>query len=104
MYGVWHDGPRLQRLYDELKANDFHLRSRKRQIRVDDHRVYPRRPGRRRQCLHDCDIVNYRREILARLFFPVVHPALDYEFSKGYYARVTDRCTAGDENSSTSRS
>ena len=41
--------------------------------------------------LHDCDIVNYRREMLARLVYPVAHPALDFEFSKGYYARVTDR-------------
>jgi len=41
--------------------------------------------------LHDTDIVNYSREMVARLFYPVVHPALDYEFSKGYYARVTDR-------------
>ena len=89
---VWHDGPRLQRLYDELRANDFQLEV----------------PGKGRSvwmtigyiladrdvdaiALHDCDIVNYRREILARLFYPVVHPALDFEFSKGYYARVTDR-------------
>lgn len=41
--------------------------------------------------LHDCDIVNYRREIVSRLFYPVVHPAMDYEFSKGYYARATDK-------------
>jgi glucosyl-3-phosphoglycerate synthase len=40
---------------------------------------------------HDCDIVNYRRAMLARLIYPVVHPATDFEFSKGYYARVTDR-------------
>jgi glucosyl-3-phosphoglycerate synthase len=89
---VWHDGPRMQRLYDELRKNDFQLEV----------------PGKGRSvwmtigyiladrdvdaiALHDCDIVNYRREILARLFYPVVHPALDYEFSKGYYARVTDR-------------
>jgi glucosyl-3-phosphoglycerate synthase len=41
--------------------------------------------------LHDCDIVNYKRELVSRLVYPVVHPALDFEFSKGYYARVTDR-------------
>ena len=89
---VWHDGPRLQRLYDELRKNDFKLDI----------------PGKGRSvwmtigyiladrdvdaiALHDCDIVNYKREMLARLFYPVVHPALDYEFSKGYYSRVTDR-------------
>jgi glucosyl-3-phosphoglycerate synthase len=39
--------------------------------------------------LHDCDIVNYDRELLARLCYPVAHPNLGFEFCKGYYARVT---------------
>jgi len=41
--------------------------------------------------VHDCDIVTYDRELLARLCYPVVHPSLGFEFAKGYYARVTDR-------------
>lgn len=41
--------------------------------------------------LHDCDIRNYDRQFLARLCYPVVNPNLDFEFCKGYYARVTDR-------------
>jgi len=41
--------------------------------------------------LHDCDIATYDRELLARLCYPVANPNLDYEFCKGYYARVTDR-------------
>jgi glucosyl-3-phosphoglycerate synthase len=41
--------------------------------------------------LHDCDILNYSRELVARLFYPLCNPNLGYEFSKGYYARVTDR-------------
>jgi glucosyl-3-phosphoglycerate synthase len=89
---VWHDGPRMKNLYEELNANDFRLDV----------------PGKGRSvwmtmgyilsdkdvdaiALHDCDILNYSRELLARLFYPVVHPALDYEFSKGYYARVTNK-------------
>jgi glucosyl-3-phosphoglycerate synthase len=40
---------------------------------------------------HDCDILTYSRELLARLCFPVIHPNLDYEFCKGYYGRATDR-------------
>jgi glucosyl-3-phosphoglycerate synthase len=39
--------------------------------------------------LHDCDIVNYERQLLARLCYPVAHPNLGFEFCKGYYARVT---------------
>jgi glucosyl-3-phosphoglycerate synthase len=41
--------------------------------------------------LHDCDIVTYDRELLARLVFPLASPNTDYEFCKGYYARVSDR-------------
>jgi len=41
--------------------------------------------------LHDCDILNYDRELLARLVYPLVHPNLGFEFSKGYYSRVSDR-------------
>ncbi|OGD27206.1 MAG: glycosyl transferase [Candidatus Aminicenantes bacterium RBG_13_63_10] len=41
--------------------------------------------------LHDCDIVNHSRELLARLCYPVASPAMDHAFCKGYYARVTDR-------------
>ena len=41
--------------------------------------------------LHDCDILTYNRELLARLCYPVVHPDLDYVFCKGFYSRVTDK-------------
>lgn len=41
--------------------------------------------------LHDCDILTYHRELLARLCYPVANPRLAFEFAKGYYSRVTDR-------------
>ena len=41
--------------------------------------------------LHDCDIVNYSRELLARLCYPVTNPNLGFEFCKGFYARVSTR-------------
>ena len=41
--------------------------------------------------LHDCDIVNYSREFLGRLCYPIASPNIDYAFCKAYYARVTDR-------------
>jgi len=40
---------------------------------------------------HDCDIRDYRRDLLARLVYPTANPNLSYEFAKGYYGRVTDR-------------
>lgn len=41
--------------------------------------------------LHDCDILTYNRELLARLCYPVTNPNLEYEFCKGFYSRITDR-------------
>ncbi len=41
--------------------------------------------------IHDCDIRDYERELLARLCFPIANPNLNYEFAKGYYGRVDDR-------------
>ncbi len=41
--------------------------------------------------LHDCDIANYERSILARLCLPIASLSLDYDYCKAYYARVTDR-------------
>jgi glucosyl-3-phosphoglycerate synthase len=92
MQVVWHDGPRMQALRKELTAAEFNLENPGKGLSVwislgyilSDQDVYA-------IALHDCDIVNYKREILARLIYPVVHPALSFEFSKGYYARVTDR-------------
>ncbi len=40
--------------------------------------------------LHDCDIVTYEREMLARLVYPVVNPNFRYQISKGYYPRIGD--------------
>ena len=89
---LWTDGPRIQSLYQELI----------------DAGIAVATPGKGRSVwtafgylladpdidtfvLHDCDIVDYDRLLLARLCLPMVHPGLDFEFCKAYYARVTDR-------------
>jgi len=89
---VWHDGPNMQALYQELKDADFDLDNPGKGQSVwmtlgyilSERDVYA-------IATHDCDIVNYNSEMLSRLIYPVVHPATDFEFSKGYYARVTDK-------------
>jgi glucosyl-3-phosphoglycerate synthase len=45
--------------------------------------------------LHDCDIVTYQRELLARLIYPVANPNFSYAFCKGYYARVATNTMGG---------
>ena len=89
---IWHDGPRMKTLLKELMDADFNLNhpGKGRSVWMSlgyilsDRDVYA-------IAMHDCDIINYQREMVARLIYPVVHPALSFEFSKGYYARVTDR-------------
>ncbi|MBN1908028.1 MAG: glycosyl transferase [Deltaproteobacteria bacterium] len=89
---VWHDGPRIKTLLQELKDSDFTLgqQGKGRSVWMTMGYILAD-PYVDAIALHDCDILNYSKEMLARLIYPVVHPALDFEFSKGYYARVTDR-------------
>ena len=37
--------------------------------------------------LHDADIKTYKRDMLARLIYPVANPSFSYDFSKGFYSR-----------------
>lgn len=39
----------------------------------------------------DADIVNFSREMLARLILPALDPIVDFDFVKAYYGRFTDR-------------
>lgn len=39
----------------------------------------------------DADVVNFRREMLARLVLPALDPIVDFDFVKAYYARFSDR-------------
>ena len=41
--------------------------------------------------LHDADVLDYDRAMLARLLYPVADPILNFDFCKGFYARFTDR-------------
>jgi glucosyl-3-phosphoglycerate synthase len=88
---LWIDGPRIQKL--------FHL--------LEEHGLSAGSDGKGRSCwlaygyllatqdceviaLHDCDILTYNRDLLARLCYPVTNPNLSFEFCKGFYARVTN--------------
>ncbi|MFQ5957234.1 MAG: glycosyl transferase [Candidatus Brocadiales bacterium] len=89
---IWNDGERMKKLYYLLDSEGIS--------------AGPDGKGRsawmaygyilaKEKCrvivLHDCDILNYNREFLARLCYPVTNHHLDFEFCKGYYSRVTDR-------------
>jgi glucosyl-3-phosphoglycerate synthase len=93
---LWNDGPRMQAITAALREHD----------------LAPEQPGKGRNvwyclgyslasgrsgaiALHDCDILTYERDLLARLIYPVAHPAFNYQFCKGYYSRVTDTAMNG---------
>lgn len=89
---LWNDGPRLRSIDEQLRSAE----------------LSPMEPGKGRNvwycmgytlaskkaesiALHDCDIVTYDRSLLARLLYPVANPNFNYEFCKGYYARVANQ-------------
>jgi len=86
---LWNDGPRLRAIDEKLKSKG----------------LSPMEPGKGRNVwfcmgyslglekseavgLHDCDIVTYDKSLLARLMYPIANPSFNYEFCKGFYARV----------------
>ena len=88
---LWHDGPRLQALDQQLEAHDLAPRELGKGRNVWYCMGYSLASNRAESvALHDCDIVTYDRSLLARLIYPVANPRFNYEFCKGYYARVAD--------------
>lgn len=89
---IWNSGPHVQEIYRAL----------------DEHGLSAGQDGKGKSAwmaygyilasgkadviaLHDCDILTYSRDMLARLVYPVVSPNLGYEFCKGYYARISTK-------------
>ncbi|WP_415899248.1 glycosyl transferase [Neptuniibacter sp. QD48_11] len=88
---LWNDGPRLRALNKELQALDLAPKEAGKGRNVWYCMGYILASGRAESvALHDCDITTYNRELLARLIYPVAHPQFNYEFCKGFYARVAE--------------
>ncbi|QIB66305.1 glycosyltransferase family protein [Kineobactrum salinum] len=88
---LWNDGPRLRALDAELQAQDLAPREQGKGRNVWYCMGYTLASDRAESvALHDCDITTYDRAMLARLIYPVANPQFNYEFCKGYYARVAD--------------
>jgi len=88
---LWNDGPRLRALDERLKAEGLAPKEAGKGRNVWYCMGYALASGRAQSlALHDCDVVTYERGLLARLIYPVANPAFNYEFCKGYYARVAD--------------
>ncbi|MEB8385623.1 glycosyl transferase [Rhodobacteraceae bacterium KMM 6894] len=86
---IWNDSPRMKALEKKLVAMG----------------LAPSEPGKGKNvwtsigyliscqdsavmAIHDCDILTYTNEMLARLVYPVANVNFPYQLAKGYYARV----------------
>jgi glucosyl-3-phosphoglycerate synthase len=89
---LWNDGPRMAALFKKLEDAELSAGpgGKGRNVWTCFGFVLASEQARM-VAVHDCDILTYNRELLARLCYPVAHPALGFDFCKGYYARVTDR-------------
>lgn len=88
---LWNEGPRLQALDAELQELNLAPKELGKGRNVWYCMGYTLASNRSESvALHDCDIVTYDRELLARLIYPVANPQFNYEFCKGFYARVAD--------------
>ena len=88
---LWNEGPRLQAIDAKLKEQGLAPRELGKGRNVWYCLGYALASGRAEAiALHDCDIVTYDRSLLAKLIYPVANPNFNYEFCKGYYARVAD--------------
>ncbi len=89
---LWMESPPIGDLIRELILNDLDPGSEGKGRAAWVAYGYILAEGRAKNIvLHDCDIVTYDRELLARLCYPLIHPSFSFEFCKGFYSRVTDR-------------
>ena len=88
---LWNDGPRLQAIDAKLAAEGLAPKELGKGRNVWYCFGYILASNRvQAVALHDCDILTYERDLLARLIYPIANPRFNYVFCKGYYARVAD--------------
>lgn len=88
---LWNDGPRLKAIDERLAGAG----------------LSPKELGKGRNvwycfgytlamrnsqvvALHDCDILTYSSDMLAKLVYPLAAPGFPYKFSKGFYPRTAE--------------
>jgi len=86
---IWNDGPRIGGLLRDLVDANFDAAEQGKGRGVWLSLGYALTHKETRTfALHDCDIVNYDREMLTRLVYPIAHPGTDFAYAKGNSART----------------
>lgn len=89
---LWNDGPRLKKIDARLREESLAPTEPGKGRNVWYCMGYTMASGKAESiALHDCDIVTYDRSLVSRLLYPVANPNFNYEFCKGYYARVANK-------------
>jgi glucosyl-3-phosphoglycerate synthase len=87
---IWIDGPGIQRIFQKLQEQKIStgVQGKGQSVWISLGYFFAKEV-----CdviaLHDCDIVTYDRMLLGRLIEPTANPNNDFEFCKGYYARIS---------------
>lgn len=93
---LWNDGPRLRKIDALLAEKGLAPKEAGKGRNVWYMFGYVLAAGKAQAvALHDCDITTYKRDMLARLIYPVANPSFSYKFCKGYYARVANHSMNG---------
>ncbi len=89
---LWNDGPQLSRVYERMDEAGLAGPHAGKGSNIWMGIAYLLARGFNGIIVsHDTDIVNYSRDLLWRLCYPLLHPRMGYRFAKGYYSRVSDR-------------
>ena len=87
---VWVDGPRIQHVVNEIQKREIAtgVQGKGQSVWIALGYILAREETDV-VALHDCDIVTYDRILLGRLIEPVANPNNDFQFCKGFYARIS---------------
>jgi glucosyl-3-phosphoglycerate synthase len=89
---VWVDGKRIQGIMTKLERHGLETGGPGKGRAVWIGMGYAIATGRCSELvMHDCDIITYDLDFLARLCWPLMNPHLGFDFAKGYYARVSNK-------------
>lgn len=93
---LWNDGPNLRAIDEKLRKEGLAPTEAGKGRNVWYCMGYMlAKQNTQAVALHDCDIITYKRDMLARLLYPVANPQFSYQFCKGYYPRIAADSMSG---------
>jgi len=89
---IWQRSPAIQNLYQKLEETNLFTGTEGKGRNVWLCIGYLLAAGKSTVfATHYCDIITYKRDLLARLVYPLAEPTLNFQFCKGFYSRVSNQ-------------